>query len=679
MIPSLTSRSSSFLRLSLNSQDTSLAALCRQSIPNCCIHIIKNDEFNICELLPYLHFFSAIIVGPGPGSPQDLRDIGIVKDLWKVSDADLLPIFGVCLGLQSLAVEFGARLKKLSVVKHGQISRVYHDGTGIFSGVEDVNAVRYHSLHVELIKGGEIEQLAWADDGIENGQVVMAIKHMTRPLWAVQYHPESVCTQGGGQDVLRNFWRLANNWAINKGRATRPWNIEANRAMGPPWPHLQPPLSPSPTTSSRFNVSRVYTEMIEMPKLTITTICELLGVTRESSPFVLLDSAAQPGRFSIVGSLMPDSTQIKYFVSDAFVSLTQGDKCVLEHLGTADIWSWLAFFMHRKRAVGGSSDVPFWGGLIGYLSYELGVHSLGVNPKPFAVGQESPKNRHPDVNLVFVERSLVLDSITGKLYLQSLIPHDWCWFADTISLLRTEAAHTHANVDYNSLKQAPSTPPRVTIPDKHLYKSRIGIAKEHLFDGQSYELCLTAHTRITIPASLSKNSSSSSSWERYKTLRTNNPAPYSAYIRLHPTTLLSSSPERFLSFSRPPGTMCHLRPIKGTVQKSPEITRAVAEQLLAGSTKEVAENLMIVDLIRHDLHGVLGEDVHVKQFCGVEEYETVWQLVSVIEGRLPPYSAHLDYGELGWEVLRRSLPPGIFASNFLPDQFSYYCLIGQEA
>lgn len=64
---------------------------------------------------------------------------------------------------------------------------------------------------------------------------------------------------------------------------------------------------------------------------------------------------------------------------------------------------------------------------------------------------------------------------------------------------------------------------------------------------------------------------------------------------------------------------------------------------------------MIVDLIRHDLHGVVGLDVNVKQFCGIEEYETVWQMVSVIEGRLPPGSKRSD---IGWEVLKCSLPPG---------------------
>ncbi|KAI6010263.1 ADC synthase [Pisolithus microcarpus] len=159
-----------------------------------------------------------------------------------------------------------------------------------------------------------------------------------------------------------------------------------------------------------------------------------------------------------------------------------------------------------------------------------------------------------------------------------------------------------------------------------------------------------------------RSATQSPSWERYKLLRELNPAPHAGYLLLHPTTLVASSPERFLSFSRPPGATFQLRPIKGTVRKAPDITRAVAEKELRGSPKEVAGNLMIVDLIRHDLHAVVGQDVDVKQFCTVEEYSTVWQLVSVIEGKVGDTvdapNSHRENGALGWELLRRSLPPG---------------------
>jgi para-aminobenzoate synthetase len=563
-----------------------------------------------------------------------------------MKDEEILPIFGVCLGLQSMAIAFGAHLERLRVVKHGQVSDIQHVGNDLFQGVKQVHAVRYHSLHVTLPEDGEIQELAWADDGEENGHVVMAAKHQSRPFWAVQYHPESVCTEGGGLDVLRNFWRLARTWTSERRRTLSPWNATARDMFRNPWPLIQS-HSPPPTPSQLRPV--VTTVILDLPSLSAVTACECLGVFDENIPFVLLDSAANPGRFSIIGSLLPTSLQITHYVHEAFVSLRRGELTVHEDLKAGDIWSWLPTFMKAHRAQG-YPDIPFWGGLVGQLSYGLGVHSLHV---PLERNPGIDENRHPDVNLVFVERSVVLDSVTGKAYVQSLIPGDDSWITNTKVKLIAASGQARCSTVPNKT----AIPPSITLPDKSQYISRINDAKEHLFSGDSYEICLTAPTRISIPVTLAGNSSS---WERYKSLRHNNPAPHSAYLRLHPTTLLSSSPERFLSFSRPPKSICQLRPIKGTVRKAPAVTRAVAEELLAGSAKEVAENLMIVDLIRHDLHGVVGDDVQVKQFCGVEEYETVWQLVSVIEGKLAQDSAAFndpDY-DIGWEVLRRSLPPG---------------------
>lgn len=582
-------------------------------------------------------------MGPGPGSPNNLQDIGVVKDLWKVKDEHVLPIFGVCLGLQSMGIEFGAQLQQLRIVKHGQVSRVEHDGTDLFHGVGQVDAVRYHSLHITLQEHGELWPLAWADDGEENGRVIMAAKHVNRPFWSVQYHPESVRTEGGGTDILCNFWSLAQRWTKKAGRAIRPWDAVVTRVAGNPWPHVQP-HSPPPTPSQ--SRPKVTTAVLDLPNLAVATVCEALGALNESAPFVLLDSAAQPGRFSIVGALMPESVQITYSVDNPFVVLKRGQSVVRESLGNHDIWSWLATFM-RGHKVQGCEEIPFWGGLVGQISYELGVHSLQVPPR------SKSKNCHADINFVFVERSVVLDSNTGKLYVQSIIPGDEPWVTETKAQLITISPRVSQAVE----SKYPTIPAIITFPGKEQYISRINEAKKHLFAGDSYELCLTAHTHISIPESSDKVPSS---WERYKFLRQTNPAPHSAYLRLHPTTLLSSSPERFLSFSRPPGVTCQLRPIKGTVRKAPDITLSIAEELLVGSIKEVAENLMIVDLIRHDLHGVVGDDVRVKQFCGVEEYETVWQLVSVIEGKLADdNSASLDPdSEVGWEVLKRSLPPG---------------------
>ncbi|OBZ79506.1 Aminodeoxychorismate synthase [Grifola frondosa] len=631
-----------------------LASLCRQAIPNCSIHIIKNDAISITDLIPLLDYFSAIIVGPGPGSPENAADIGVVKDIWKVADRHLLPIFGVCLGLQSLAVEFGAQLKRLNVVKHGQISNIEHEGAEIFKGAGDVSAVRYHSLHVELRGNEELEPLAWADDGEENGRVIMALKHRTKPFWAVQYHPESVCTKGGGDEAVRNFWRLATNWVSIHRRVVRPWDVSVENLVGHSWPkvHLEP--------ISRNCSSVVSTKTLEVPKLEVAEICEALGVGHEPSDFVMLESSAQPGRFTIIGCLTAASPRITYSLGDRCVRIKSHDVYDFKELGSTDVWTWLAAFMRTRRAQGGRKEIPFWGGLVGYLSYELGVDSLTTLPPRDA---EDTVQRHPDVNLVFVERSIVVDTVSGRCHIQSLASNDGPWLEATSSLLQRLGRRDAATSPSHPSKRARTTnvtvAPSVTLPDRASYIEKIVKAKEFLFSGDSYELCVTAPTRISVPKILTPSSErNSSSWELYKILRRRNPAPHSAYMRLHPSTLLSSSPERFLSFSRPPSIVCQLRPIKGTVRKGPGITRAVAEEALAGSKKEVAENLMIVDLIRHDLHGVVGEDVRVKQFCTVEEYETVWQLVSVIEGKLDDSIGDQTDLDLGWEVLQRSLPPG---------------------
>lgn len=206
--------------------------------------------------------------------------------------------------------------------------------------------------------------------------------------------------------------------------------------------------------------------------------------------------------------------------------------------------------------------------------------------------------------------------------------------------------------------------------------------------GQSYELCLTDQTAVVLPSLHDYSvyeeckerhplrfkhymwNRSPVEWSMYLRLRQMNPAPFSAYVRLGPLSLLSTSPERFISWDRPHGDIdadgksetvqnCQFRPIKGTVKKfHPDGTRVSLEEAtkVLSTTKERAENLMIVDLIRHDLHGVVGAgNVNVPQLMVVEEYATVYQLVSVIEGKL---SNTQTPGKTGIDVLAASLPPG---------------------
>ncbi len=132
----------------------SLAALVLKAIPNSKLYIIKNDELPFAELSSFLSYFSAIIVGPGPGSPLNATDVGVVKHLWHVASDLLVPVFGVCLGLQSLAVEHGATLKRLEVVKHGQVSAILHHNSDVFEDIPNgCRAVRYIlSMSIWLVR-----------------------------------------------------------------------------------------------------------------------------------------------------------------------------------------------------------------------------------------------------------------------------------------------------------------------------------------------------------------------------------------------------------------------------------------------------------------------------------------------------------------------------------------------
>ncbi|CAI4214277.1 unnamed protein product [Parascedosporium putredinis] len=179
-------------------------------------------------------------------------------------------------------------------------------------------------------------------------------------------------------------------------------------------------------------------------------------------------------------------------------------------------------------------------------------------------------------------------------------------------------------------------------PEELEYCAKVASCQETLAAGDSYELCLTDESKLLGPEALDP-------WKLYKKLRHRNAAPFGAYLELGGATVVGSSPEQFLKWDRQ-GRL-EFRPIKGTVKKGPDVTWESAAAIL-NSSKERAENLMIVDLIRHDLSGVVGAaNCKVSQLMVIEEYETVYQLVSAIEGQLPE-------GKCGMDVLRVSLPPG---------------------
>jgi len=139
-----------------------------------------------------------VVISPGPGRPEVA---GRSPQLVRAAPERGIPTLGVCLGLQCAAIAFGAAVVRAPEPRHGKTSPVRHDGRGLFAGVPDPTvATRYHSLMVDpATLPAELEVSARSDDG-----VVMAIRHRTLPLEAVQFHPESVLS-ADGMAMLRNF------------------------------------------------------------------------------------------------------------------------------------------------------------------------------------------------------------------------------------------------------------------------------------------------------------------------------------------------------------------------------------------------------------------------------------------------------------------------------------------
>ena len=165
-------------------------------------HVVRNDRIGLDEIDRMKP--RAIILSPGPCTPSQA---GICVDLVK-KFSPTFPIFGVCLGLQSIAEAFGGKVIASPTLMHGKVSPITHQGKGVFSDIPvPFNATRYHSLCVsETDLPAPLEITATSPDG-----VIMGLAHKTNPTHGVQFHPESIASEHGHQ-ILRNFLKIAESF-----------------------------------------------------------------------------------------------------------------------------------------------------------------------------------------------------------------------------------------------------------------------------------------------------------------------------------------------------------------------------------------------------------------------------------------------------------------------------------
>lgn len=267
------------------------------------------------------------------------------------------------------------------------------------------------------------------------------------------------------------------------------------------------------------------------------------------------------------------------------------------------------------------------GGYVGYFGYEARA-AMGLehgHPVPgYLPAHEAPT---PDSLWLPAVRYLVHEHARPGAAARSWLVGDesWCEAAEQLLTAAGKRASEGTPVNAPELTELLLFP----APAAEAYKDAVRASQHEIYEGNSYEVCLTAQTVARIP-----NPSPELFFELYRRQRAHNSAPYAAYLRCGDFSVLSSSPERFLSVDT--HRNAQTKPIKGTIARgaTPEEDAAAAAWLRTDE-KTRAENLMIVDLLRNDLSTVSDPaSVRVPVLMGVESYSTVHQLVSTVSSRL---------------------------------------------
>ena len=165
--------------------------------------VVRNDTLQVEEVPARLVEYDAVLISPGPGKPSDA---GVSIPVVEATLASGQPLLGVCLGHQAIAEAFGATVTNAEELMHGKTSRIMHDDSDFYEGVpQPFTATRYHSLAV--VDGTVPPELIVTSR--TQGGVIMGLRHESAPIHGVQFHPESVLTEGG--------YRMLGNWLALAG------------------------------------------------------------------------------------------------------------------------------------------------------------------------------------------------------------------------------------------------------------------------------------------------------------------------------------------------------------------------------------------------------------------------------------------------------------------------------
>lgn len=616
------------------------------------------DPAAICDCLGWISagLVSGLVISPGPGHPANLIDF---EGSARVLDAALaprsnLPVFGVCLGHQGIALSLGGEVVAAPEAKHGWRSPLRHDGVGLFAGIPQGTLVtRYHSLAVREPLPAGLRVTARSEDGVVQGLEVEG-----RPVWGVQFHPESIASEHGRQLVANFVAAVDAADAVGHGPADHAHRDSPDRDGVD--------ATADGGASARSEVSELFvaSRLVRGPRADGRAAAESAAtivyrdVLRRASASVWVDVPDENGRQARWSILADDAP-----ISDG--QSTSEPARVLRLLGDGSFEA-AQRTLEQMRPVG-AEGLAFRGGLLGYFGYELGLRMLGLEP---TTGGDDNAETLPDAWWLDPRRAVLVDRATGAVTviatastlalaeaaaelfaaevdaaldnedgvrasraarsaraLASARSARSARSADSARAL--DSARASGRVDSGDLPDAGGTLVRGTWrTSREQYAADIARCREYLLAGDSYELCLTNEFRPDTDAD-------PDALDLFLELRASDPAPYAALLEFDGGAVVSASPERFLRGTT--GGDYETKPIKGTAARASDpLVDAAAARDLANDPKVFAENLMIVDLLRNDLGRVCTPgSVHVPSLMAVESYATVHQLVTTVRGSAP--------------------------------------------
>lgn len=387
--------------------------------------VIKNDEMTYEEVLNL--DFDNVILSPGPGSPEKEKDFGVCKDIIEKLDK---PILGICLGHQGIYHYNGGEVLRAKEPMHGRLSQVIHNGKNLFKGIKNNFVVtRYHSLTCQDKELENINIDARTEDG-----VVMAISHKTKPIYGLQFHPESIASECG-EKLIENFINICKDF---------------------------------------YKEDQLYYEIIDKSFDTKNIYEKLYNYDEKT---LWLDSSkVEEGlsRFSIFGLQSPRAHTIKYDVDKKIVekSFVDGREKEIYKVNIFD------FLKENRKRLTYNESLPFdfQLGYIGYLGYELKKDTENVI--------NNYSYDYPDAYFKYCDRALVYDHKEERLHILTC-EDDKGWIKEIINILKEDFKE---KIEDTSKKDFPELK---FMKDKKTYINDIKKIKELICQGETYEVCLT--------------------------------------------------------------------------------------------------------------------------------------------------------------------------------------------